>query len=231
MSEQFYKRNFPYSKKKRTEVLLNYSSGGEKARVRWMTELYFSIQGASKTILFYETFLLVPRISYNIYLGQTFLSSSGFCCYTPRFIYLNPLGPIVNQLIDTQISESHNTVKATVQYLSRDKYDNLIGEAHDGTRSSTRSPQPTDGFPATPLLPSKKSDHATFILKGRNAVASICCTEIFIDEEPILGCAEVEEVNFYPTTCSVILHEDQSVPERPPSPDQNEYNGKISECE
>lgn len=115
-----------------------------------MSDLYFSIEGVSKTILFYETFHLIPSISYNIYLGQTFLSSSCFCCYTPKFTYFNPLEPIVNQLIDTQISESHNTVNATVQYFLMDKYDNLIEEAPDESRSSTRPQQPTDGFPATP---------------------------------------------------------------------------------
>ena len=42
-----------------------------------------------------ETFLIVPGLSYQIYLGQTFLRRKGVCCLTPEFIYFDPtdMGP------------------------------------------------------------------------------------------------------------------------------------------
>ena len=93
MSLDFFNNTFPRATVTRTDKTLTCASKYQRIKVRSKTELYVSIEGSTKQILLCMSFLLVPLLAYDLYLGQPFLCSPELTCYTPDYVFLDPAAP------------------------------------------------------------------------------------------------------------------------------------------
>ena len=93
VSIKFFHQYFPHETLTPTKILLKYAAQGQGELVKYSAELYMTIKGESGVIMLRHPFLIVPNIRFNVYLGQTFLSSEYFGFYHPKYIYFNPEGP------------------------------------------------------------------------------------------------------------------------------------------
>ena len=107
---------------RKTEVILNFASGEGATEIDREAELYFVVKGIDKDIVFKETFLLVPKIRFDIYLGQPFLTSHTFGAYCKNFIFFNFPKNYNQNYVESAMVNCQNSIKAKILYMSHDLY-------------------------------------------------------------------------------------------------------------
>ena len=146
MNSNFFKNSFSNHHVQEANSILRFGSGETSPKIGWKTTLYLRIRGEHTSMLFEETFLLVPNTGYDIVLGQALLTSAGFCCYTPRVVYFHPTGSLISNLIDAHLTGRDGTVKAPLTFIHRNSGGYLeLGEGETGPDPNPENYSPTNG--------------------------------------------------------------------------------------
>ena len=91
--------------------------------MKYFEELFISITVDKGTIILCQPFLSVPDIRFDVYLGQTFISSKDFYMYHPKFVLFTfPQKQEIMFEKDNVLLDSHDTLRASLRYLSKDTY-------------------------------------------------------------------------------------------------------------
>ena len=169
VSSNFFYHNFPHATLSPTKILLKYAAQGRGEFVDYSTELYMTIKADSGVIIQRQPFLIVPNIRFNVYLGQTFISSQYFGFYHPNYICFIPGEPLTSMRITEEILNQPYVQRARLEYHSKDSYANVVDQ-NNSTRhlGANRDPESNQGrFNTKQSLP--KSSTQTSNIQPANA--------------------------------------------------------------
>ena len=156
INQTFYDRYFSRSTLKSTNIILKYAAEGTGRKVKYFAELFISITVDKGTIILCQPFLIVPDIRFDVYLGQTFISSKDFYMYHPKFVLFTfPQKQEIMFQKDNVLLDSRDTLKASLRYLSKDTYKEATERAKNQNnhiknftqRNQTSAGSPSDAHP------------------------------------------------------------------------------------
>ena len=73
-------------------------------------------------------FLIVPNLNFDVYLGQSFIRSDKFICFSLERFYMSPSGRDGRRMIRAALAESCNVLQGDITYLTRYTYSNSLEE-------------------------------------------------------------------------------------------------------
>ena len=122
INQNFYYKHFPNGVLEHTNVILKYAAEGPGDAVNYSSKLFIKIKVDGGIMVLRQPFLLVPNIRFDVYLGQTFISSEDFGLYHPKFIVFNPSRSDYIAEIEHSRRECGTLPKARLEYFSKDTY-------------------------------------------------------------------------------------------------------------
>ena len=135
ISEKFsqnYLSNTPHT---RTNTTLKFAGGNSHSSIKKKVDIFFRVIGHGGNILFKETFMIVPELNFDIYLGSPFIQSKDFLCYDGRGIYLSPDGQIDGQPLRSILSRDPQVIRTDVHYMSQKSYSRPTKAVRNATSS------------------------------------------------------------------------------------------------
>ena len=78
INQSFYYKHFPNGVFDHTNVILKYAAEGPGDTVNYSSKLFIKIKVDGGIMVLKQPVLLVPNIRFDVYLGQTLISSESF---------------------------------------------------------------------------------------------------------------------------------------------------------
>ena len=92
MDQDFYQTNFPRAETRRTDITLRYVCGTLRSNVTQEVDMNFHIEGMERQTHLQGTFLIIPDLCFNLYLGGDFFQSNSVIAYSSREVYFSKKG-------------------------------------------------------------------------------------------------------------------------------------------